>query len=136
MILIDTSVLIDGLKGVKNPKTELLALIVKQKVQYGISVYTYQEVLQGARDDREYKRLKEYLSTQKIYFLSETVATYENAARMFYDLRRKGVTVRGTIDILIALTAIENGLFLLHSDRDFDVIAANVSDLKALESLV
>ena len=135
MILIDTSVLIDFLKGVQNTKTELFELALNQQIPYGIASYTYQEVLQGARDKNEYDKLNEYLSTQNIYLLPEVIETYEKAARMFFTLRRQGVTPRSTIDVLIALTAIEYNLFLLHNDRDFDIIAEKTVGLKILNKL-
>jgi len=55
---------------------------------------------------------------------------FERAARLYFDLRRKGITPRGTIDIFIALTAIHHNLSLLHDDRDFDAIASYVKELK------
>jgi predicted nucleic acid-binding protein len=91
-------------------------------------------VLQGARDEREYKQLREYLGSQVIYQLPEGRETYEKAARLYFDLRRKGITVRGSIDVHIALTAMENSLALLHDDRDFDAIASK-TDLECLEYL-
>ena len=135
MILVDTSVLIDFLKGTENTKSELFEMIIRQKLPYGIASYTYQEVLQGARDEREYKKLNEYLSTQKIYFLPETVETYEKAAHMFFNLRRQGVTPRSTVDIMIVLIAVKYDLLLLHNDKDFDAVSEKVSELKLLTGL-
>ncbi len=134
MVLVDTSVLIDYLKGRQSPKTEILGAILDRDIPFGISVYTYQEVLQGARDEREYKRLRDYLGSQVLYQLPEGRETCEKAARLFFDLRRQGITVRGSIDVLIALTAMENNLMLLHDDRDFDAIASK-TDLVILNSL-
>jgi len=54
---------------------------------------------------------------------------------MFFNLRRQGITVRSTIDILIALTAIKNNLLLLHNDRDFDVLASKLEVLKIFNGL-
>lgn len=54
---------------------------------------------------------------------------------MYFDLRRSGVTIRSTIDVLIALTAIQNNLHLLHNDRDFDIMAEKLPKLKILNSL-
>jgi len=65
LILVDTTVLIDLLKGVENEKTEIFEEIQLQNIPYGITSYTYQEVLQGARDEAEYKKLKNtYLHKQ------------------------------------------------------------------------
>jgi predicted nucleic acid-binding protein len=133
MVLVDTSVLIEFLKGRHNLKTDLFDEIIARDIPFGISAFSYQEVLQGARDELEYKKLKEYLGSQVIYYPPEGPEIYEKAARLFFDLRRRGVTVRGSIDLLVALTAIENNLMLLHNDRDFDAIATEISKLKILQ---
>ncbi|MGI6666565.1 MAG: type II toxin-antitoxin system VapC family toxin [Bacillota bacterium] len=135
MILVDTSVLIDFLKGRSTAKTASFREVLLRDVPFGFSVFTYQEVLQGSRDEAEYARLKAYMSTQKIYCVPDEVSVYERAARMYFDLRRKGVTVRSTIDVLIALTAIDNHLYLLHDDNDFDVMARHVPELEILTAL-
>ena len=135
LILVDTSVLIDLFKGRSNSKVELLESAILQNLPFGISSYTYQEVLQGSRDEVEYQKVKDYLSSQVLYFLPEVIDTYEKAAYMYYQLRRQGVTPRSTIDILIMLTAIENNLYLLHNDKDFDIIAEKVSELRVLNHL-
>lgn len=133
MILVDTSVLIKFFKGDTDHKVELFKDIMARDVPFGISAYTYQEVLQGARNEEEFQTLREYLSTQTIYFLDEEACTYEKAAMMYFNLRRKGVTPHSTLDILIALTAIENNLALLHHDRDFDIMADYIKELRILE---
>lgn len=135
MVLVDTSVLIDFLKGRSNERTDLFTTLLERDIPFGISAYTYQEVLQGARDEREYERLQNYLGAQVIYYPPSEKSFYEKAARLFFDLRRKGVTVRGIIDLLIVLTAMENKLMLLHNDRDFDVIASAVPALRLLTAL-
>ena len=135
MILVDTSVIIDSFKGNKHDKTELFKKILLQGISFGIASYTYQEVLQGARDEIEYEKLKEYLSTQRIYFLPQVAETYEKAASIIFLLKRQGITVRSSIDALIALTAIENDLLLLHNDRDFDAMAEKMPTLQILRQL-
>ena len=117
MYLIDTSVLIDFLKGRESRQTKKLEKILHNRIPFGISAFTYQEVLQGAKHEKEYEKLKRYLSTQKIYY--PTQKTFEASARLFFSCRKKGITIRGTIDTLIATTAMEHGLILLCSDRDF-----------------
>ena len=130
MILVDTTVVIDLLKGIENKKIKLFEEVLSRNVPYGISSYTFQEVLQGVKDEGEYGTVRKYLLSQKIYFLPENIETYEKAALMFFRLRRQGITIRSTIDILIALTAIEHNLLLLHNDRDFDYMAASLPELK------
>jgi predicted nucleic acid-binding protein len=127
MYLIDTSVLIDFFKGRETKQTLKLENIILNKIPFGISAFTYQELLQGAKDEKEYKKLNRYLSTQKIYY--PTHDTFEKSAHLFFSCRKKGITIRSTIDTLIAITAIENGLILLCSDRGFEYIS-RVIDLK------
>jgi hypothetical protein len=135
MILVDTSVLINFLKGRTDARTLLFDEILTRDIPFGFSPYTIQEVLQGARNEKEYQQLHDYLFTQIIYFLPEEKATYEKAARLYFDLRRKGITPRSTIDVLIALTAMENKLMLLHNDRDFDLMAERVDTLNILKMI-
>jgi len=129
MILVDTSVLVDYFKGTSTPASTILATLVETGAELAITAYTYQELLQGARDEMEFTRLRRVLSTQEILWLPANLEIHEKAARLFFDLRRMGVTVHGTIDILIALTAIEHQVPLLHSDRDFDRIASHIGHL-------
>jgi predicted nucleic acid-binding protein len=133
--LVDTSVLIDFLKGRKNFKAALFEKAIRLDVPFGIAAYTYQEILQGARDEQEFEKLKKYLSTQKIYFLPETNETYERAAKLRFNLRRKGITPGGTIDMLIALVAIIHKLLLLHNDGGYDSISEAYAELKILNNL-
>jgi predicted nucleic acid-binding protein len=127
MYLIDTSVLIDFLKAKETLQSKRFEEILENKIPFGISAFTYQETLQGAKDKNEYDKLNTYLSSQKIYYPSSK--SYEMAANLFFECRKSGITVRSTIDVLIATTAIEHNLVLLHSDRDFNYIA-KVIDLK------
>jgi len=81
----------------------------------------YLELLQGARDEREWNLLREYLEVQQ--YLECRPTSWADAARIFFDLRRRGKTVRSPIDCCIAQLAIEHDVLLLHRDRDFEVIA-------------
>jgi predicted nucleic acid-binding protein len=135
MILVDTSVLIGYLRGDKHAKITLFDEITEQGLPYGISPFTYMEILQGAKDEREFAVLKEYVGGQTTYVLPQTPETFETAAHVYFTARQKGVTLRGTADVLIALTAAHFNLFLLHNDRDFDGIAAVMKNLKILASL-
>jgi predicted nucleic acid-binding protein len=135
MILVDTSVLIGFLKGQADDKTELFKEILSRDIPFGISSYTYQEVLQGARNEEEFQTLYDYLTTQPIYYLKPEAATYEKAAKLYFNMRRKGITPRSTLDMLIALTAIENNLALLHNDSDFNTMADHTPDLRVLNTL-
>jgi hypothetical protein len=135
MVLVDTSVLINYFKGNLNEKTNLFEEILQRNLQFGINNFIYQEILQGAATEKEFNILKEYLSSQLFYELKFNTESYENAARIYFKVRKKGITIRSTIDLLIAQTAIENNLFLLHDDKDFTNIAKVFQELKEYKSI-
>ena len=95
----------------------------------GLTGVTYQEVLQGVYSKGEFERVSEYLGSQTFYHPLDPVESYTEAARMYFDCRRAGITIRSSIDCLIARVAIEHGLMLLHDDRDFERISKVVPDL-------
>jgi predicted nucleic acid-binding protein len=129
VILVDTSVLIDFFKGRDNPAVQKFARVIERGIPFGISPAVFLEVLQGAATDRDFKRLRDYLGSQAFYDLKDRRESSARAARMSLELRREGMAVKGTIDFLIAQTAIDNDLYLLHNDSDFDRIK-KVSSLK------
>ena len=119
MVLIDTSVLIPLLRGVKTAETKKFDEIVESGIPYGICNYVYQELLQGVRTENQFDLLKNYLDTQRFYDLRMGRESFANAARMLYKCQKAGVTIRKGIDLLIAQIAIDNDLKLLHNDKDF-----------------
>jgi len=123
MVLVDTSILIDYFKGVENESIEKFNLVLKKEIPFGINHFIYLEVLQGSSTVKDYRILKKYLDTQTFYDLKNGRESYAEAAKMYLKLRQKGVTVKSTIDCLIARVAIENDLFLLHNDMDFTRIS-------------
>ena len=129
MILVDTSVLIDFFKGIKNPAEMRFKSILEQDIPFGITALIYQEVLQGAKSEKEYAGLKKYLSSQRFFHPQDPIETFAKAAGIYFRCRKKGVTVRSTVDCMIAQIAIENELLLLHNDKDFEAMAA-VAPLK------
>ncbi len=116
-MLVDTSVWIDYFNGRMTPETDLLHLAIQShQVYVGDLVLT--EVLQGFRLDKEYDNAREALGSLPVL----TLVGPENAilaARNYRLLRKKGITIRSTIDCLIATYCITNEVPLLHSDRDF-----------------
>jgi predicted nucleic acid-binding protein len=129
VILVDTSVLIDFLKEQDNPALQKLLEVIDRDIPFGISPIIFMEVLQGAATERDFELLREYLGSQDFYDLKDSRESYARAAKMSVDLRKKGMDVRSSIDCLIAQTAIDNDLYLLHNDSDFDRIK-KVSSLK------
>ena len=82
-----------------------------------------QEVLQGAADEREFALLDEYLTSQTMLLPRDPIGTHRDAARLYFDCRRRGFTPLSTVDCLIAQIALEHAVPLLHDDRDFERIA-------------
>jgi predicted nucleic acid-binding protein len=123
MILIDTSVLIDFFKGSKNEAASRFKLVLEQGLNFGITSHIFQEVLQGAKSEKEYNLLRRYLETQRFLQPKDPVDSFAEAARIFFQCRKRGLTIRSTIDCLIAQIALEHDLLLLHSDQDFDLMA-------------
>ena len=118
MILVDSSVWIDYLRGTASPQAEKLdALLGTAPLAIGDLILT--EVLQGCATDREFNAVKRTLSTLHTVNLGGLELAIE-AAKNFRKLRALGFTVRKTIDTVIATRCIMDGLELLHSDRDFD----------------
>ncbi len=122
MILVDTSVLIDFLKGEDNSPVQKLLEIIDRDIPFGISPIIFMEVLQGAGTEKDFELLREYLRSQAFYDLKGGRESYARAAKMSVDLRKKGMAVGSSIDCLIAQAAIDNDLYLLHNDVDFDRI--------------
>jgi len=131
MIVVDTSILVGFLRGDTTPGTERLAQMEEDQLPFTIPAICFQELLQGARDDKEWRLLDEYLGTQRLLVPLHASDSYREAAHIFFECRRRGVTVRSTIDCLIAAQALENGATLLHDDGAFDRIAS-VRPLKVL----
>ena len=127
MILVDTSVLVDFFKGVKNECSDKLDTVLQRGIPFGINPFIFQEVLQGAASEKEYSLLDSYMRTQRFYHLRDSVDSFARAARIYMDCRKKGITVRSTIDCLIVETAIEHDLLLLRNDNDFRAIAGVIS---------
>jgi len=130
MILVDTSVLIDYLKGTENTKTGFFDEILNKGIPWGISALTYVELLQGVKSEKEFKFLKEYLISIPLYHLDQDHDSLEKAAKLYFRARKAGLTVRSTIDVLIAQTAIDHHLYLLHNDSDFDMLASVIREMK------
>ena len=118
MILVDSSVWIDYFRGAPTPQAEMLdSLLGNEPVATGDLVLA--EVLQGFRSDRDFNQARKLLTSLMVIDLGGKDIAIQ-AARNFRALRVKGVTVRKTIDAVIATRCIESGLKLLYSDRDFD----------------
>ncbi len=118
MILVDSSVWIDYFRGTPTPQAEKLdALLGTEPVVTGDLVLT--EVLQGFGSDRDFNQARKLLTALVVMDLGGQEIAIQ-AAKNFRALRTLGITVRKTIDTVIATRCIESGFTLLYSDRDFD----------------
>lgn len=117
MILIDSSVWIDYFSGNGSPETDFLdGVLGVRTVATGDLILT--EVLQGFRHDKDYKTAKRLLEELTIFEMLGTKMAIKSADN-FRKLRKKGLTVRKTVDVIIASFCIEYDLPLLFSDKDF-----------------
>lgn len=121
MLLLDSSVWIDNARGLTTPAT-LFADQRGEHEEIATTGIIFQEVLQGARDDATYQRLRETLWAALVLEPRE-LSTYEIAAQLHRGARRKGLTIRKPNDCLIAAIALEHGALLVHNDRDFFALA-------------
>jgi predicted nucleic acid-binding protein len=117
VILVDSSVWIDYFRGLDTPQVGVLdSLFGRTRLAIGDLIAA--EVLQGVRDEKEFNLVRKTLDA----FTQIDLAGYDiaiKAARNYRILRDKGITVRKTIDTIIATRCIESDLTLLHADRDF-----------------
>jgi len=133
LVLVDTSVIIAYLTDNENDTVLKFQYILDNNIPFGINSFVYQEVLQGVKTEKDFDRVKRYLDTQRFYSLRDEKESFASAAKIYFKCRKKGITIGSTIDCLIAQTAIENSLSLLHNDSDFDNIAKVISGLKIFD---
>jgi hypothetical protein len=118
VILVDSSVWVDYFRGNPTPQAERLdELLEKEPVAIGDLILT--EVLQGFRVEKDFNQARKLLTSLTVVDLCGHDIAIQ-AARNYRKLRALGVTIRKTIDTVIATRCIESGFTLLHSDRDFD----------------
>ena len=124
MILVDSSVWIDYFRGTVTPQTEKLdSLLGHEPLAIGDLILT--EVLQGFAGERDFNQARKMLTSLTVVELGGREIAIQ-AAKNFRALRSLGVTVRQTIDTVIATRCIESGYDLLHNDRDFDPFAEHL----------
>ena len=123
MYLIDTSVLIDFLSGRSTPGTLILEQIIAGDLPFALPAIAVQEVLQGIRSEQDFAQTKAYLLSQNIVAPLDPILSHVEAASLYRQAKAKGLTIRSSLDCLIAQCALERDLILLHNDRDFSALA-------------
>jgi predicted nucleic acid-binding protein len=118
MVIVDTTVWIDYLRGLRNKETEYFDREVGRQ-RFGLTDLILCETLQGVRDENTFARVLRELRKFEVFETGSQELAVE-AARNFGNLRRRGRTVRKTIDCLIATFCLRQGHSLLHRDRDYN----------------
>ena len=123
MIVVDTSVWVDFFRGHSTPKVEAFVAFVDDDAGIAITDVILTEILQGLRSERDVRRVERRLEFFEVLRLND-LDDYRRAAALYRGARRKGVTIRRTLDCLIASVCIREDVPLLHADADFDRLAS------------
>lgn len=132
MIVVDTTVWIDFLEARGTAFDLHLGELIEREAALALTGLIYCEVLQGILDETTFRRVRAILRSYPI-LPTHGLETFEHAATIYRNCRKRGFTVRKTADCLIAATCLEFGAELYHNDRDFEAIA-KVEDLKIYAS--
>lgn len=122
MIVVDTSVWIDYLRGTETQQATWLDELIEADAGVAITDIILTELLQGAPDERSADDLEDRLLAFDLLRL-EHLDDFTRAASLYRQARRQGVTIRKTSDCLIASLCVREGLAILHADSDFDQLA-------------
>lgn len=124
MVIVDTTVWIDYLGGTMNPHTSWLNReLTRQRL--GLTELILCEILQGIRDDAAFTQVHRDLLRFQV-FSTAGVDLAVASAQNYRSLRKRGITVRKTIDCLIATFCLDHGHSLLHRDQDYDPFEAHL----------
>ena len=125
MFLIDTSIWIETFKK-KSP------IILSEIIDFDEATTCLpivQEVLQGFKDEQAFRTAREAMHALPVVESPMKAAVYDHATQLYRNARRQGLTVRSSVDCLIASCAIKNCLTVLHRDRDYTDLA-KISELQ------
>ena len=123
-IIVDTSVWIDSFNPkIRAPEKEILIQMIQNDNPIYLCPVIYQEILQGIRDDKAFERIRSILRQYRMIDIDLMYVT-NHAVNLYRHLRKKGITIRKSIDCLIASYAIIADMYLLHNDKDFTQIAS------------
>jgi hypothetical protein len=119
-LLVDSTVFIDFFRGRETAQTSRLEQCFQNGDEICYCGFVLLEVLQGIRDEKELVTVKHQF--ENLIYLEDDRSTFELGATIYRELRRKGVTIRNSIDCLIAATVIQHGVNFLENDRDYKFI--------------
>ena len=122
-LMVDTSVWIDGFNPkIKNPEKEALKKLIQDDYPIFLCPVIYQEVLQGIREEKTFEHIKNILQQYRMINIDILYVT-NYAIDLYRYLRKKGITIRKSVDCLIASYAILTNMPIMHNDSDFTLIA-------------
>lgn len=122
MIVVDTSVWIDVLNERSSPQARRCVELIEAGEPVALTDIVFTEILQGFRSDREARLVERHLKAFPMLRL-DRLDDFALAAELYRSARRAGVTIRKTLDCLIAAPCVRTGAPILHSDADFDRLA-------------
>jgi hypothetical protein len=120
MVIVDTTVWIDFFAAQPAPHVAALETLIKQREDICICGIILTEVLQGIRQEAEFRKTRALFNS--LIFLRMSYTTFLRSAEIYRALGQRGVTIRKPMDCMIASVAIENRIPLLHNDKDFNLI--------------
>lgn len=123
MIVVDTSVWIDVLNERSSPQAQRCVELIETGEPIALTDIVFTEILQGFRSDREARLVERHLKAFPVLRL-DGLDDFALAAELYRRARRAGVTIRKTLDCLIAAPCVRTGAPILHADADFDRLAA------------
>jgi predicted nucleic acid-binding protein len=127
VIIVDTSVWIDFFAGRDNqPHVRELLRLIDDDAGIAITDIILTEILQGLRDEQSVERVEQHFEAIDVLRLN-ALDDFRSAAALYRQARRQGVTIRKTLDCLIAAVCIREGCPILHNDRDFDQLASTTA---------
>ena len=119
-VLVDSTVWIDFLNGRETGQTGKLEQRIRNRDDICCCGFVLAEVLQGVRDEKQFVSVKRRF--ENLIYLEDDRSTFELGATIYRELRRDGLTIRNSIDCLIAAVAIQHEVALLENDRDYRFI--------------
>jgi predicted nucleic acid-binding protein len=122
VIVVDTSVWIDLLRGAESPTVSRCVELIEDGAPIALTDVILTEILQGVRSEREARLVERQMRAFPILRL-ESIDDFSLAAQLYRRARRAGITISKTIDCLIAAPCVRSGASLLHADADFDRLA-------------
>ncbi len=123
-VLVDSTVWIDFFRAFDAPHTRRLKSLLATGEGVCICGHVFAEVLRGTRHDEQYRKVKRHFEAME--YLPMDQQSFKKAADIYRHLRRNGITLKNTVDTFIAAVALEHGVYLLHNDSDFDLVASAV----------